>query len=126
MSSSQIQHTLPEKEIVLAKALKNLKDAWGLTGVELSAIVGVDSSVISRLDKTSVFHPEKKQGQLALMLIRIYRSLGAFLGDRMSLQKDWLRAEHIVFNQSPIEAMKTPEGLAHVVMYLDAMRGAEG
>jgi hypothetical protein len=44
----------------------------------------------------------------------------------MSLQKDWLRADHEVFNQSPIEAMKTPAGLAHVVMYLDAMRGAEG
>lgn len=126
MSPSHIQNTLPEKEVVLAKALKNLKETWELTGVELAAIVGVDNSVISRLDKTPAFHPDKKQGQLALMLIRIYRSLGAFLGDRMALQKEWLRSEHKIFNQTPIEAMKTPEGLAHVVMYLDAMRGTEG
>ncbi len=114
------------QEAVLAKALKNIKDFWDLSGIELAEIVGVDNSVISRLDTTPVFHPDKKQGQLALMLVRVYRSLGAFLGDRVSLQKDWLRAHHQVFNQAPLEAMKSPEGLAHVVMYLDAMRGAEG
>lgn len=116
----------PRQDAVLAKSLKNIKDFWDLSGVELAEIVGVDNSVISRLDTTQAFHPDKKQGQLALMLIRVYRSLGAFLGDRISLQKDWLRAHHQVFNQSPLEAMKSPEGLAHVVMYLDAMRGAEG
>ena len=114
------------KEIVLAKALENLKNSWNLTGKELAEIVGVDDSVISRLSQATVFHPDKKQGQMALLLIRAYRSLGAFLGDRMQLQQDWLRAHHQVFNQRPLDAMKTPEGLAYVVMYLDAMRGAEG
>ena len=126
MRSTHSHKSLPEKDTVLAKALVNLKETWGLTGVELAAIVGVDKSVISRLDETRVFHPDKKPGQLALMLIRVYRSLGAFLGDRMALQKEWLRSEHKVFNQTPIEAMKTPEGLAPVVMYLDSMRGSEG
>lgn len=115
-----------QQEVVLAKALKNIKEFWGLSGKELGEIMGVDDSVISRLEVTKAFHPDKKQGQLALILIRVYRNLGAFLGDRVSLQKDWLHAHHQVFNQSPLEAMKSPEGLAHVVMYLDAMRGTEG
>lgn len=115
-----------DKNIVLNKALAKLMDHWDLKGIELAEIVGVDGSVISRLDQTTVFSPEKKQGQLALLLIRVFRSLGAFLGDRMDLQKKWLHSNNKVFNQTPLQAMKTPQGLAQVAMYLDAMRGAEG
>jgi len=123
---SALPISVPAQEAVIAKALKNLKNMWRLANVDVAAIVGVDDSVISRIDSTRAFHPDKKAGQLALLLIRAYRSLGAFLGDRVDLQQEWLRADHVVFNQSPLEAMKTPEGLAHVVMYLDSMRGAEG
>lgn len=123
---SALYKTAPAQEAVIAKALKNLKAVWQLPNVEVAAIVGVDDSVISRIDSTRAFHPDKKAGQLALLLIRAYRSLGAFLGDRVDLQQAWLRADNKAFNQSPLEAMKSPEGLAHVVMYLDAMRGAEG
>ena len=126
MCSKQIIESKPNESMVLSKALGKLKEYWELSGVDLAEIVGVAPSVISCLDTAQVFCPNKKQGQLALLLIRVYRSLGAFLGDRMQLQKDWLNAPNQVFNQSPLESMKTPEGLAHVVMYLDAMRGAEG
>ena len=115
------------KDEVLSKAILNLKDSWQLSNKDVAEIIGVDSSFITRLKKgqTHIEH-DKKTGQLSLMLIRAFRSLGAFLGDRMSAQKQWLDSYNRAFNSTPIDAMKNVEGLSRVVIYLDALRGAEG
>ncbi|PIR38520.1 MAG: XRE family transcriptional regulator [Alphaproteobacteria bacterium CG11_big_fil_rev_8_21_14_0_20_39_49] len=115
------------KNEVLSKAILNLKDSWQLSNKDIAEIIGVDSSFITRLKKgqTQIEH-DKKTGQLSLMLIRVFRSLGAFLGDRMTAQQQWLDSYNRAFNSTPIDAMKNVEGLSRVVIYLDALRGSEG
>lgn len=117
-----------EENAVLTKALLRLAKNWEMKNTELAEIIGVSPSVISRLRKgeSHALSPKNTAGKLALLLIRAYRSLGAFLGSRFTIQQEWLRAHNHAFNRSPLDAMRSPEGLVHVVQYLDAMRGAEG
>jgi transcriptional regulator with XRE-family HTH domain len=118
----------PDGQAVLTKALLRVTSHWQMQDKELAEIIGVNPSVISRLRKgqSKAVRPDNHVGRLALLLIRAYRSLGAFLGNRFTIQQAWLREYHHAFNTTPLEAMRTPEGLVHVVQYLDAMRGAEG
>lgn len=112
---------------ILSKAIINLQDFWQLSNKDLADIIGVDPSFITRLRqcKTLIEH-DKKVGELSLMLIRVFRSLGAFLGDRLALQNQWLNSFNKAFNNKPIDNIKNISGLAHVVQYLDALRGVEG
>jgi hypothetical protein len=112
---------------VLTKAVQRLMQAWNMSNKDLALIIGVSTSFVTRMQQgTAHINPTSKEGELALMLIRSFRSLGAFLGERMNVQQAWLRAHHHTFNTTPLEAMKSVSGLALVAQYLDAMRGAQG
>ena len=118
----------PDEIEVLTKAFLRVGEQWGLNNQELAAIIGVSPSVITRVkqNKSNAIAPHTMAGKMALLFIRVYRGLSAFLGDKMGQQKNWLHAYNRAFNSSPLEAMHRPEGLLHVVLYLDAMRGSQG
>ena len=118
---------ISSQQAVLSEAISKLQEKWELTNKDIAEVIGKDTSFITRLHqgKTHI-NPDDKTGQLSLLLIRIFRSLGAFLGDRMHVQQEWLKAHNYAFNNSPLNAMKTIEGINQVVMYLDHMRGADG
>jgi hypothetical protein len=114
----------PQKELVLTKALCNLAKNFDLTGKELSEITGMSESTITRLFQgKKLIVPESKEGEIVLLLIRIYRSLNAILGNQHDKAMAWLRSPNHYFQNPPLEAMKTLTGLMSVLHYLDAMRG---
>ena len=127
-SNNDTNTTSNSKEAeVLSKAICSIKDKWDLTNSDLASIIGVDKSTITRICRQESFvDPNKKNGELSLMLVRVFRGLGVFLGDRMSLQIEWLNSYNKSFNSTPIEAIKTVSGLAMVLQYLDALRGQGG
>lgn len=108
----------PEKKSVLAKALLNAGKSLGLTQDEIGAVVGRDRSAFSR-----GVEPESKSGELALMLIRCYRSLYAMVGGDEETMKHWMQTSNKYFNAIPATEIKTIAGLVAVVDYLDAIRG---
>ena len=65
-----------DKAEVLAEALLNAGKALGMTQADLGQVIGKDRSVISR----GRIEPESKSGELALLLIRIYRALYVLVG----------------------------------------------
>jgi uncharacterized protein (DUF2384 family) len=113
-----------EKQIVLTKALLNLAQFYELTGKDLSEIIGVSEATASRLTQgKKLISPETKEGEMAILLVRIYRSLNALVGNNHTKAKTWLTSYNHYFQRKPIEAMKTVAGLVGVLNYLDAMRG---
>ena len=111
-------------ELVLTKALCHLAKFYALTGKELSQIIGMSESSTSRLlQGKKLISPDTKEGELALLLIRIYRSLNAMVGNHHAKAKDWLNSQNKYFNNKPIDEIKTIAGLIGVLNYLDAMRG---
>lgn len=114
----------PRKELVLTKAICNLAKFYALTGRDLKQLIGISESSFTRLNQGIKFiSPLSKEGEMALLLLRIYRSLNSMLGNNHEKAKAWLNSHNQYFQKKPIEEMKTVSGLVAVVNYLDAMRG---
>ena len=64
-----------------------------------------------------------KEGELALLLVRVFRSLDALVGGSATKAKAWFDAENVHLGGAPRERVRSAEGLVHVAQYLDAMRG---
>ena len=120
--SAQVQR-LPTESEVLSKALLNSKERLGLTNTELGEIIGKDRTYFTRLRNHSVLEPESKEGELALHVIRIYRSLYALEGGDYEAMEEWLNTPNKHLNSVPKELLKNVQGLVQVTEYLDAMRG---
>ncbi len=124
MKTQLIMTDVAEKEIVLTKAILNVASSYGLSGKQLSEILGLSESTTSRLQQGKKrISPYTKEGEMALLLVRVYRSLNALLGNNHDKAKAWLTSDNRHFNITPIEKIKTISGLVEVVNYLDAMRG---
>lgn len=112
------QQSVPDARAVLAKAVVNAGKALGLTQERLGEIIGRDRAAFSRgLD------PASKAGELALLLIRCYRSLYALVGGERAAMQHWLHTPNVDTGGVPAEQMRSVQGLVQVVEYLDALRG---
>jgi hypothetical protein len=60
--------------------------------------------------------------ELALLFLRVFRSLDALVGGQEEQAAQWLRAPNHHLHGIPVDRMKDIEGLVHVAEYLDAMR----
>ena len=75
-----LAHPKPEPATVLAKAVLNAAAQLGLKQAELAAVLGLHRTAISRLKQNGSLDPASKQGELALLLIRLARALYALTG----------------------------------------------
>lgn len=117
--------TLENRKLVLTKALITMAAILQLSQKDLSEIIGLSTATFSRIFKSSnaFINPETKEGQLALLLLRFYRSLDALFGGNPNQCRLWLRSHNKHLNGIPIDLIKSIEGLVFVIQYLDAMRG---
>ena len=111
-----------DADAVLAKALLNTREQLGLTQQELADIIGVHRTAISRWADSGL-RPQSKTGELALLLIRVYRALFALFGGNLQDMRHFLRTENRHLAGVPLVLMGQVQGLVHVVEYLDAIRG---
>lgn len=108
---------------VLTKAVLRASGLLGLNNASLSSILGVSEASISRLSSgTRVIDPESKEGELALLLVRAYRSLDTLVGSDEAARRTWLTSHNLALNARPVDLLGKVAGLAVVVTYLDAMR----
>jgi DNA-binding XRE family transcriptional regulator len=113
----------PDERQVLAVALNNLKELLHLSAEDLGKIIGVHRNTVSRFLKKGEIDPKSKEGELSLLLIRVYRSLFALNGGNPDAMRHWLTTNNRHIQSIPLDAMKTVLGLSRVVNYLDAVRG---
>lgn len=103
---------------VLAKAFLNAGKAMGLSQTELGEVVGRDRTSLRR-----GLAPASKSGELALLLIRVYRSLYVLVGGDPGDIRHWMSVKNLHTGGVPREQVKSVQGLTRVLEYLDAMRG---
>ena len=114
---------VPEPGPVLAKAALNAAARLGLRNRHLAYVIGSSEASVSRLQNGRGLDPESKEGELALLFLRLYRSLDALVGGDDVKARDWLNAANDHIGGVPAYRIRTVEGLVDVVQYLDAMRG---
>jgi hypothetical protein len=112
-----------EPAAVLRKAVLNAAHRLGLRNKELAVVIGTSEAFVSRLKSGRSLDPARTEGQLALLFLRLYRSLDALVGGDDGKARTWLHAHNEHVRGIPAERIRTVEGLVDVVQYLDAMRG---
>jgi len=113
----------PEAAPVVAKAALAAAQRLGLRDRQLAAVIGSSEASVSRLRSGRGLDPASKEGELALLFVRLYRGLDALVGGDDAAARQWLQAANSHVNGVPAERITSVEGLVDVVQYLDAMRG---
>src|SRR2546428_14013626 len=116
-------HGHPEAGPALAKAVLSAAGRLGLRNRHLAAVIGSSEASVSRLQHGRGLDPETKEGELALLFLRLYRGLDALVGGDADKARQWLHADNDHLRGVPADRIRTVEGLVDVVQYLDAMRG---
>jgi transcriptional regulator with XRE-family HTH domain len=125
MTRSAIRTTSPRQREgpVLGKALLRAADRLGISARALGGVIGVSEPTVSRLKKGEfVLERGTKPFELAVLLVRFYRSLDAILGGDEAAARAWMRNENTALGGKPVEKVQTVSGLVDAIAYLDARR----
>lgn len=108
---------------VLTKAVLRAADFLGLNQAVLAQVVGLSASQITRMAKgEKTFEAGSKPAELGLLLVRVYRSLDALVGNDDRQRRAWMASFNQAFNAAPRDAIQKVDGLVRVVNYLDGAR----
>ena len=108
---------------VLTKATLRAAGLLGLSNSVLAKTVGLSEASISRMTTgAKAFDLGSKPAELAALLIRVYRSLDALVGNSEEHRRLWMTSYNRALSATPKEAIQSAEGLVRVVTYLDGAR----
>ncbi|MBT9368682.1 MbcA/ParS/Xre antitoxin family protein [Rhizobium sp. CSW-27] len=108
---------------VVSKAVMKAAERLGISGRALGGILGLSEASVSRLKRAELtLSPGEKSFELALLFIRLFRSLDAITGGDETVAKAWLRNENTALGGIPLDKIITIAGLIDVLAYLDARR----
>lgn len=112
-----------EREQIVTSALCKAIQKLQFTQTELADILGVSKSTASRImNGTYNLKENQKDYEIAVIFLRIFRSLDAITGGDDRVNVDWMRNENIALSGVPAAMVRNLTGLMNVVTYLDAQR----
>jgi transcriptional regulator with XRE-family HTH domain len=121
MATKPVPKTDPST--ILGKATSRACDLLGLTGAALARTIGVSEPTVSRILRGDRgLDPNSKEGELALLLVRVYRSLDPLVGTDGSKRLAWMRSYNKALGGIPSEMVQRADGLVATLNYLDGMR----
>ena len=118
-----LQQPKPAPETVLAKAVLRAAEQLGLKQAELAAVLGMHRTAISPLKTTASLDPDSKQGELALLLLRLARALFALTGGDQEWIRHFMRTPNKITGGIPAAQIETIQGMTTVLQFVDAIRG---
>ena len=108
---------------VATKAVRRAAARLGLSNKTLARIIGVSEATVSRMGAGSYqLTRGDKPFELALLFVRVFRSLDAIAGGDEAVATAWLRSENLALGGTPLTLIQSVPGLVHVLAYLDARR----
>lgn len=120
---TSVARPVADPGMVLAKAVARASTMLGLSGAALARVIGISEPTISRILKGDrALPPDSKEGELALLLVRVYRSLDALVGSDDAKRLAWMRSRNRALAGEPIKMIERADGLVAVLNYLDGMR----
>jgi DNA-binding XRE family transcriptional regulator len=120
---SALEKPQPLADAVLAKALLKAAEQLGLKQAQIAAVLGVHRTAISRLKQNPSLDPSSKQGELALLLIRVARSVFTLTGGDKAWIQHFMHTQNKVTGGVPAKQMESVQGLVSVLQFVDAIRG---
>jgi transcriptional regulator with XRE-family HTH domain len=113
----------PNEAGIVTRATVRTADRLDIKNTALARILGLSEATISRMRKGKFELPKtQKAFELAVLFIRLYRSLDGIVGGDDRVASDWLKNENTVLGATPLELMQSVSGLSNVIAYLDSRR----
>ena len=89
----------------------------------LATVLGVSEATVSRMSAGAYqLDPASKPFELAVLFLRLFRSLDAIVGGDVAVARVWLRNSNTALGAAPIALIESVTGLVNVVAYLDHRR----
>lgn len=108
---------------LVTKALLRAAERLGLANKDLAKILGLSEASVSRMSRGALsLAPEQKSFELALLFVRLYRSLDSIAGGDAQVARIWLRVENTALGGVPLARIASIAGLMDTIAYLDARR----
>jgi hypothetical protein len=108
---------------LVTKAALRAAERLGISNKELARMLGLSESTVSRMSAGNyALTPQQKPYELALLFVRLYRSLDSIVGGDQGVAKAWLRAGNSALGDAPLARIMTIAGLTETIAYLDARR----
>ena len=112
-----------DQAAVLTKATLRAAAKLGLTNKLLATVLGVSEATISRMGTGGyTLQRGQKPFELAVLFVRLYRSLDAIVGGDDVVAGSWLKNRNTALDAEPVALIQTVPGLMNVIQYLDARR----
>jgi hypothetical protein len=115
--------TAPNESGVITKAALKAAERLGIKNNALAKIVGVSEPTVTRMRKGEyLLERGQKAFELAVLFVRLYRSLDAIVGGDDAVAADWMKNKNIALDSTPLELIQTVAGLTNVIGYIDSRR----
>ncbi len=113
----------PDQGVVLTKAVLRAAKQLGVSAKALAMVIGVSEATLSRMKKGDyALESGTKPFELAVLFVRLFRSLDAIVGGDAKVARSWLNNSNEMLDSRPVEKIRTIAGLMDVIAYLDARR----
>jgi hypothetical protein len=123
MASIHAHPAAISENTVLTKATLRAADLLDVTARVLASVIGVSEATVSRMRREEfVLERGTKPFELAVLFVRLFRSLDAIVGGDESVARAWLKNANTAFDSTPLEKILTITGLVDVIAYLDSRR----
>lgn len=109
---------LTDAQLLLQAVLRAAAEL-DLSRSALARVLGRDRSLFAR---GKGIDPLSKTGELALLVVRLYRSLAVLVGSDPAQMRHWFHTANRHTGGVPAEQVQRTEALVEIVQYLDAMR----
>jgi antitoxin Xre/MbcA/ParS-like protein len=108
---------------VVTKAVLRAAGRLGISNKVLGRIIGLSDASVSRMGSGAyALAPGDKPFELAVLVLRLFRSLDAITNGDEAVARVWLENENPALDGQPLALIQSVQGLVHVVGYLDARR----
>ena len=116
----------PDAAATVTKAVVRAAERLELSNRMVAGVLGLSEATVSRMTKQSAtsyqLAPETKPYELAVLFLRLYRSLDALVDGDVAAARAWLRNDNSALGATPLSQITSVAGLVNVIGYLDARR----
>jgi len=123
MARVALRRAAVSENAVVTRAVLRAAGRLGVSNKALGRIIGLSEATVSRMGSGSyTLSRGDKAFELAVLFIRLFRSLDAIAGGDEAVATAWLKNEHLVLGDMPLALIQSVPGLVNVLGYLDARR----
>jgi hypothetical protein len=123
MARVALRRAAVTENAVVTRAVLRAAGRLGVSNKALGRIIGLSEATVSRMGSGAyTLSRGDKAFELAVLFIRLFRSLDAIAGGDEAVATTWLKNEHLTLGDRPLALIQSVPGLVHVLGYLDARR----